>query len=355
MAVVHLEVGPELNRTIALTAGDGISYNISIIVSDGRGNGSYSARWAHFGLAFVGIDLRLVDSTIQGVPLSATGPLLACWGCPALAFRNVTLRGFAPKDEPAGINEPLVYGAATATGVAAADVEDFSCTGVTGASHWACLQLGFQIGAASVSFNRSSIENNTVSSSSGAGALVFTSAQAPQGGGSSALTVRITNSSLVGNTGGSGSALYSSVPLLELDINQSTISGHRSTARGSSGSGGAVHIQGNSSAVRLHGTKMENNTAECGSGGAMYVYGTVGNLTINGSSTVSGNSAGDSGGAIYVHWYVNSLTVNGSSNISGNSAGDSGGAMYVNDKVYTLTIDGSSNISGNSADGGSGT
>ncbi|KXZ42424.1 hypothetical protein GPECTOR_148g21 [Gonium pectorale] len=84
-----------------------------------------------------------------------------------------------------------------------------------GASHWACLQLDFQGNMASILLNRSTIMNNTVSSSSGAGALVFTSTQQVLDDGSNAaLTVNISNSRLAGNTGGSGSALYSSVPLL---------------------------------------------------------------------------------------------------------------------------------------------
>ncbi|KXZ45588.1 hypothetical protein GPECTOR_53g81 [Gonium pectorale] len=213
------------------------------------------------------------------------------------------------------------------------------------------------------------------------------------GGGSSAapLSLRITDSVLSGNAGGSGAALYSGAWTGSVLVWNSSLSSNKAEC------GGALYLASNVSRLVVHeGSAVDNNTATQREGGAFFVAGSLGELVVDGRSSVSSNAAfGDGGGGLFAELEVRYVAVQGGSSAdrnrapgfvtaagsaddgsgaggAGNGAGDAGGdvAAGLNDGGYggfvasdgrsvrtavssnkgtTFVVSGGSSVCGNSA------
>ncbi|KXZ45999.1 hypothetical protein GPECTOR_48g431 [Gonium pectorale] len=363
VVVITLEVGSALLPSLQLS-GSGVAFNVIVSgggAGDGNrssdGNGTISASGAttaaaHWGLAFRGVpSLELVDSSVVGVPLSSAAPLVACWWVGG------------------GGTSAAVFGAVAATGVVTAALDGFSCAGVAGASSWACVLLEFQGSSPllplAVTMERCTFVNNAVGYS-GAGAAVFTvdapvidgsSSSSNDSSGSAALQIRISNSSLSGNSGGSGPAVHASVPVSVLEVLQSDISDNLGGFRSACllaclPAGGAVHVAGRLASLAVGGgTSISGNAAALG--GAIHAESGIDVMTLTNKSSMSGNSARTFGGAVHTFGGLQALTVGGGSSISGNSA-SFGGLLHVATRAQSISIGGGSSVSGNVAKSGSG-
>jgi hypothetical protein len=138
---------------------------------------------------------------------------------------------------------------------------------------------------------------------------------------------------LTGGSGNCGGAVCNSGTLT---IKNSTISGNTA----GSGSGGAVN---NSGTLTIKDSAISGNTAHYG--GGVYSYFFSDNTIEN--STISGNTA-DAGGGVLSHWGFLTIT---NSTISDNAANHGGGVHNAGGGGVTLT---NSTITGNRADGGGG-
>ncbi|MBE6490994.1 MAG: hypothetical protein E7Z83_09085 [Methanobrevibacter sp.] len=159
--------------------------------------------------------------------------------------------------------------------------------------------------------------------------------------------VNIENSSFVGSSSDSGSAIYIYNGLLEivnssfsknhagtggviyvsdgsLTINNSSFSSNYATS-----SGGVIY--GGSAQININNSSFSNNYAEI-SGGALQVSGGVLNIE---DSTFSGNYADLMGGAISCENDANA-TIKGSKFSNDNALGDIGGAIYIADSENSL-------------------
>ncbi len=147
--------------------------------------------------------------------------------------------------------------------------------------------------------------------------------------------VTITNSTLSGNSGGSG-GIYN---LGTLTITNSTISGNTAAYFG----GGIYNERGT---VNVTNSIISGNfTSGDGDGGGIYSGGGTVNVA---NSTISANSASGDGGGIHSDGGTVNVTT---STVSDNSAGSYGGGILNASGMVNLT---NSTISRNSANGGSG-
>ncbi len=96
-----------------------------------------------WGVTFLGVPhLRLVDSVLADLPLSAAGPLLQCVACQHLTITNLTMQRLSgPPLQQAG--RTPVYGALAASGVRDVVASQVECSGVTLAHGWACMLLQY--------------------------------------------------------------------------------------------------------------------------------------------------------------------------------------------------------------------
>ncbi|KXZ43722.1 hypothetical protein GPECTOR_82g256 [Gonium pectorale] len=322
------------------------------------------------------VRLTLVDSVVMDVSLSPYGPLIECRECGELVVVNSTLRGLAAPPLPPTYN---VHGAVAASGLSRVNLTGLSCSGVRGAHGWACLLLEFKASAAGiVTMTRCRFSSNSVaqaagvfssstealqrllrlpiaglnSTGNGTGAVALTSRTTS----ASSLSVRIEASSMTGNEGGSGAALFSSTPLDSLEVWSSNITDNLAARNG-----GAVHLASN--VTRLYvfdSSSIDRNTAG-GSGGAFYVAGAVASLAVAYGSSVSDNTAvTGGGGGVCTGLWAGAVSILDRSVADRNSAAGEGG-FFMGDAVlaYTSTgtdirISGRCSVSGNRAIHGGG-
>ncbi|KXZ42543.1 hypothetical protein GPECTOR_137g650 [Gonium pectorale] len=367
-AAVTVQVGAALEPLLNAT---GVQ-----VEAAGKGSSSGSSGGSGgWGIAFVagplGLRLTLVDSALSDAPLSRHGPLLECRGCVEVTFVNVTLQRLRPLPADA---TALVHGAVAANGVARAALSGFRCSDVAGPHGWACLLLDFQAPTdlpPSLTLTGCTFDNNAVAVAvanltaaaeplarllrmtgrRGAGALAILGSGSGWPAGAGPLSLRLSGSSLSGNSGGSGGALFSSLPKVLLEVATSRVANNTASFRG-----GAMYFAANVTSLLLSGSSvLGDNTALESMGGAVFAAGSVDVLTLDGRSSMSGNTAAGAGGALCAGLAVGAVSVLGGSSADGNAAGDDGG-FIMSDAAdrrvsggTTLTVSGGSSVSGNSA------
>lgn len=203
-----------------------------ISTASGQQQGGGPPDW---GLTLYSVtDLLLLHTTVADMPLSAGGPLLQCRGCGRVTLRNVTIARLRPPppEQQGGGNSnsafdlETLHGPVGLSGITGPAVLDgVLCEDVTDASGWACVYVLFSPGAegqqqapaaARLEIRDSTFQRNSVTRfSRGGGSLSFTNG-ATAGSGAVAVdstdssleaVVYVTNSTLQGNAGGTGSAL----------------------------------------------------------------------------------------------------------------------------------------------------
>ncbi|KAG2431787.1 hypothetical protein HXX76_009283 [Chlamydomonas incerta] len=306
-----------------------------------------------WGLTFSGLrHLRLVNSTISGVPLTSIGPLLRCLDCAAVSVANLTVQsvyGSANAADPAAAPPRTgLWGVLHASGVQRAHLTGLQCVGVIGATGWSCLRLELAASSSGSSDNGWAgaevwLEDSVLADSSVVwrgsdptyGAVGLT-AQA----GSTAVRLNLHNTRIDNHTSrgpdcqAAGIAVVAPLTLDRLVLNASSISDNRAV----SCRAGAVFVQGSGtqssvqSIVLDSGSSCSRNLAERGEGGACLrvTDSPVLSLRLSGGSQVDNNratAAGDGGALRFTH--LDELAVVGGSSISGNTAsGGAGGAIH---------------------------
>ncbi len=174
------------------------------------------------------------------------------------------------------------------------------------------------------------VASGTVSIS---GVTIRNGSAASGGGISNSGSLTLTNSSVSGNTAGSGGGIF--------NITGGTLAVTNSTVSGNTGSdGGGIS---NSGSLTLTGSTVSGNTAVFDGGGILSSGAAT--LTVT-NSTVSGNTAAGNGGGI-LNFGTLTLT---NSTVSGNTPGGVGGGIL---NYGTLTV-ANSTVSGNTTAGGGG-
>ena len=181
-------------------------------------------------------------------------------------------------------------------------------------------------------------------------------------------TLFVINSTLSGNAGSLGGAIYSSSSYpsttSSITIDNSTISGNSTYFDGGGIYSVSFGYQAAMSSVTINNSTISGNTTY-GDGGGVYSYTdnshhSSSSLVRITNSTISGNTANSSGGGIYSSSTYSLVTI-ANSEISGNT-GSEGGAIYSSSSYTSpsstansssVTID-NSTISGNTAAFGSG-
>ncbi|MGF1577144.1 MAG: VWD domain-containing protein, partial [Cyanophyceae cyanobacterium] len=191
-------------------------------------------------------------------------------------------------------------------------------------------------GILSTSFRLLTIDSVIISNSTATGSNTMFNFFNPegQGGGISADSVTVSNSTLSGNSANNGGGIHAS----SATVSNSTLSGNSTVS-----DGGGIYAF-NTATVSDDST-LSGNSAYRGGG----IYARFGSVVV-GNSTLSGNSARSSGGGIFTR---NSATVSNST-LSGNSAYEAGrrtngGGIYAG----TATVS-NSTLSGNNAYSGGG-
>ncbi|KXZ47948.1 hypothetical protein GPECTOR_31g310 [Gonium pectorale] len=335
----------------------------------------------HFGIALSGVsELTVVDSMVAGLPLSPYGPLLECRSCGSLLVRNLTLRNLtSPLASVASASwaasgsssssSRYVYGVAAASGVSRAALSDFTCSGVAGASSWACLLVDYQdvVGgtahgqaaaatapAQPLEFSLTSaiVSGNRVTAPAGSGLGLWHPPPAAGGAAANPLLERLERAAkgsagaiaLLAQqaapslppspsppSGGAAAAASANAagwqgedddatrPLLALYVSDSVLS------RNSGGAGGAIFSSAPTVAAALTRSTLTGNGATTG-GALCFAGGDVTRIAIQEGSRLDGNTA-TIGGALHVGATLFSLTLEGGSSMSGNTAYEDGGAM----------------------------
>ncbi len=159
-------------------------------------------------------------------------------------------------------------------------------------------------------------------------------------------SLTIQNSTISGNTGGTGAGAVFALAAGSVNISNSTFSGNSSTK------GAGVMVQNASNPVTITNTTFSGNTATGGKGGGLFLY-TIGAAVSISGSTISGNTTVNRGGGISLYKLNAALTISDTT-ISGNtSANHHGGgfSLYKSTASGVITIQ-RSTISGNQATGG---
>ncbi|KXZ48022.1 hypothetical protein GPECTOR_31g386 [Gonium pectorale] len=341
-----------------------------------NGSAGAASSGEHWGIAFSGVNLTLVDSVVEDLPLSPYGPLLWCRGCQVVRLVNTTLRGLGTPPAsllPAAATATgsggavAVHGPLAASGVRTAVLRDLTCRNVSGAHGWACvlLEMASEISvsasasAPSLSMERCTVVGNVlaqaptavtgaastaaaaiaalpaaeqplrrllsrVGASGGAGAVALTPAPVDAVGGASAAadssiaatSILMSDCRCTANSGFLGGVLYSALPTESLVIRRSVVTGNSAVG------GGVAYLGANASLLVIReGSTVDNNTAGSLGGGAFHVFGSLGGFSVEGGSSVSGNQAAPAnGGALYAELSVGSVSVTGGSSANGNRA-----------------------------------
>ncbi|KAG2448259.1 hypothetical protein HYH02_006843 [Chlamydomonas schloesseri] len=420
---VQVEVGPLLAPL--LLSDPSRTSGVQVIVANAAGDALLQQRW---GVAFLGPlpQFSLVDSVVEDVPLSPSAPLVECRGCEEVVLRNVSLRRLAPLAPdrtwaPEGDQQPYnTHGAVLLSGVRRLAADGLVCAEVSGAHGFACLLVDIEdkctaaaaatAVVAELSFSDCAMDNNTVvratdlaptsaeplrrllgasdSGLLGAGAVALVGGMC-----SSVAGVWLTRTSLSGNRGGCGAALYSSLNTVAAvlvdshlngnvveqgsgaavflscsssgDVNLSTLmlsNGSTINDNRAGSNGGAVYVCGEMGSIRITGpgSAMDNNTAASSTadvgGGAVYA-GHIATVVLTDGASLSGNSASGDGGALLVGGEVSELLALRGSRADRNMAGKSGGVVMLKGggrPGLELTVSGRSSMSGNVARSGSG-
>ncbi|KAG2489781.1 hypothetical protein HYH03_011731 [Edaphochlamys debaryana] len=366
-------------------------------------NGTSETAWAaevpvaEWGVALLNIThLRLVDSRIDGAPLSPSGPLLSCVRCPFVSTSNLTFDSLRGRDSVTDgsirldLLEPPVYGAALFDGLAAANLEDVTCNLVRQAAGWACLLMRW-LGSAAASdlygikysvdeqssqvqppwllIRRGRFSQNMRGDDGmpnlGLGAIVLAHSDirsSSQQGTNTApqalyatLPVDIVDSEFTYNYGGSGGALavlpgvtlgFFTLWSSRFERNRAVLSGgaiwHGRTNIGvpmnnlSLEAGSMLYCN----TAGMHGSKLDNNTAVAGNGGAVAVMDQGGRGGGSGSRTTLTWVHADSGGSIS----DNAANVDLQYGTYGR-----GGAIYVDGSMTGSVVLASARAEGNSA------
>jgi len=197
-------------------------------------------------------------------------------------------------------------------------------------------------------------DNNVIASGDGGAGMLRTTNNAFGGGvyikdGTfkiNGCTVSNNNAIVSGNEASNyanGGGVYTSGTF---SMENSTISGN------TGGSGGGLLSKGTSTILR--NTTIRGNTARYG--GAIYIE--SGSFTMEDEVSVSGNTSNDSGGGLYVNG--GTLTMQGNSKVSNNTATGDGGGVYLSSGTFTMrgnasVSDNTSFRNGGGVSGGDGT
>ncbi len=143
---------------LVVTLPPDLSISISSSISSSSSShdsGSSTTDNDDWGVTFLGVPhLRLVDSVLADLPLSAAGPLLQCVACQHLTITNLTMQRLSgpplpagpelgQPPEPPGVPAPLVHGALAASGLRRVEASQVTCSNVTLANGWACMLLQY--------------------------------------------------------------------------------------------------------------------------------------------------------------------------------------------------------------------
>lgn len=194
--------------------------------------------------------------------------------------------------------------------------------------------------------NETNISNNVANGLSGSGGGVLTAAG----------TVNIFNSSVDANqanrAGGGIEIINGNLTVRNSTINDNNVDGAAGTP--SPGSGGAVHVTGNTAVTIIDSTEVDGNSARLAGGGLWNQSGATMTVTF---SNISNNTAGQNGGgifntggtmvvsrsAVFSNTATNAngggimnssgIMAVGHSTISGNESGNNGGGIYNADSM----------------------
>ncbi|KAG2490173.1 hypothetical protein HYH03_011303 [Edaphochlamys debaryana] len=152
---VQAEAGAELLAALGANGGGGSGLALSAAARSGDAASSAAAGpdtappGPDWGLTFSHVPhLRLVDSVLSDLSLSAVGSLLAFRNVTQVTLSNVTLLRLSGPTAPTyGYPPPTVYGAVAVGSAQYVSLAHVTCDGVVEAAGWACLHVTLQPGA----------------------------------------------------------------------------------------------------------------------------------------------------------------------------------------------------------------